>query len=197
MKTKFKSTIDKILHVANESESEQTSDKVSRSFAYEEEKDYIQALIKEEELLACESVLTSLPEDKTVIASGVKIRGDITVEGNMDILGTVDGDITSFGDVHVTGTVHGNLTADQITMSNGIVFGRTITATDSIFIHHSTIKADINGNHIEVNGEVVGNLKATQLVSIKCDSKLIGNITAGSISIQEGAQIDGFFKTTL
>lgn len=196
MKTKFKSTIDKILNVANESESEQTSDKVSRNFAYEEEKDYIQALIKEEELLACESVLTSLPEDKTVIASGVKIRGDITVEGNMDILGTVDGDITSFGDVHVTGTVHGNLTADQITMSNGIVFGRTITATDSIFIHHSTIKADINGDQIEVNGEVVGNLKATQLVSIKCDSKLIGNITASSISIQEGAQIDGFFKTT-
>lgn len=196
MKTNFKSTINKILNVSNESDLQQIHDaRFNNDFQFEEDKDYIQALMNEEDFLACDTVLTALPEEKTVIGSGVNVQGDIVVQGNMDVLGTVDGNITSYGDVHVSGTIHGNLSANQITMSNGKLYGRKMSAIDSIYIHHSLTNADIEGENIEVNGEVNGNLTALKLVAIKHDGILVGDVSAEFISIQEGAQIDGRFKT--
>lgn len=90
--------------------------------------------------------------------------------------GTVlKGDISSNGDLRIDGTVVGNVktSAKVIVGSSGVVEG------------------DVVGNQADVTGKVNGNIRATELLQLRGECMVSGNIYAGKLQVEPTATFNG------
>jgi cytoskeletal protein CcmA (bactofilin family) len=90
--------------------------------------------------------------------------------------GTVlKGDITSDGDIRIDGTLQGNIhcTARVVIGANGVVEG------------------DINSDNADIMGLTRGTLNVKDLLQLKGEGKVIGNIHAGRLMVEPNAQFNG------
>ncbi len=88
---------------------------------------------------------------------------------------TVKGDIQSNNDLRIDGTVIGNIDSNAkiIVGSSGIVEG------------------DIAGNQADIVGKVSGNIRAKELLQLRGESAVTGNIYAGKLQIEPSATFNG------
>ncbi len=88
---------------------------------------------------------------------------------------TLKGDISSNSDLRIDGTVIGNIlsTAKIIIGSNGVVEG------------------DISGNHADIVGKVTGNIRAKELLQLKGECEVTGNLYAGKLQVEPSATFNG------
>lgn len=87
----------------------------------------------------------------------------------------IEGDFTSNGNVIVGGIVSGKLTTTQhVRIEEG-----------------AKIIADVKAKEAVVAGEVSGNITIDGHLEILSNAKIDGDIKTGSISIQQGAQLNG------
>lgn len=95
-----------------------------------------------------------------------------TVIGNTIV---IDGEITGDEDLTIRGTVKGkiSLSASLIVENSGVV------------------EADIETKHVEVSGNVTGNITANEKVELKADGRMVGDIKAPRILIADGAVFKG------
>ncbi|MGA2190444.1 MAG: polymer-forming cytoskeletal protein [Steroidobacteraceae bacterium] len=85
----------------------------------------------------------------------------------------------------------GDLSAEEDLLIQGRVEG-TITHTQRLIIGaQGTVKANVRAQLIIVEGTVDGDLQAEKSVFVKDTAKIVGNIFAPSVSIQEGASFRG------
>jgi cytoskeletal protein CcmA (bactofilin family) len=87
----------------------------------------------------------------------------------------IEGEIQGPENLHVEGTIKG-----AVVLSGNIFVGNT-----------GIVEADLEAKNILIQGEVTGNVKAHQQLEIHPSGKLIGDCTAGSIDIKEGAVFEG------
>ncbi|HNF45659.1 MAG TPA: polymer-forming cytoskeletal protein [Chitinophagaceae bacterium] len=88
---------------------------------------------------------------------------------------TLKGDISSKNDLRIDGTIIGNIssTAKIVIGSSGVVEG------------------DLNGNQADVVGKVSGNIKAKELLQLRGDAVVNGNLYAGKLQIEPTATFNG------
>lgn len=88
---------------------------------------------------------------------------------------TLKGDITSQGDLRIDGTVIGNITsaAKIVVGSSGIVEG------------------DIKGNQADITGKVSGNIRTTELLQLRGECVVKGNLFAGKLQLEPTATFNG------
>jgi cytoskeletal protein CcmA (bactofilin family) len=88
---------------------------------------------------------------------------------------TLKGDISSNSDLRIDGTVIGNIksSAKIIIGSSGVVEG------------------DIDGNMADIVGKVSGNIKTKELLQLKGDSVVTGNLYAGKLQVEPTATFNG------
>jgi cytoskeletal protein CcmA (bactofilin family) len=88
---------------------------------------------------------------------------------------TLKGDISSNGDLRIDGTVIGNInsSAKIVIGANGIVEG------------------DIFGNQADVVGKVSGNIRTKELLQLRGDSIVTGNLYAGKLQVEPTATFNG------
>jgi len=88
---------------------------------------------------------------------------------------TITGDIDAEGDIRIDGTVHGNVycRSKVVIISTGIVEG------------------DIEAVNVDVHGTVTGNIRATELLSLKGKSNITGNLTTVKLQIEPNATFNG------
>lgn len=87
---------------------------------------------------------------------------------------TIDGEISGDDTVVVQGTVKGRVAVDQVVVeADGAVDG------------------DVEVRHIEIFGQLTGNVVARERVDIKPDGKVTGDLKAPRIQIAEGARFKG------
>lgn len=197
----FKSAFNQMMNPTSKNDfmdyDEAVNQEISDFFQAEESNFYMEdTLDKTNETLEVPIEEPIIVYEKTIIGAGVEINGDIFAHGDIDILGIVNGNVVSEGNLSVSGTINGNLDAELININQGQVFGDTITVIKDIRINDSTVKASILGENIEVNANVTGNMTAKQTIHIMQDSNVLGDIVAMRVSIQEGANVDGYFKTS-
>jgi len=87
----------------------------------------------------------------------------------------VDGNFKSDGNVVVEGMVQGSLK----TKSNLTVGGS------------AKIKAEVEVNNLFLSGEIKGNVKVTEKAELKSTARILGNLETKSLSVEEGAIING------
>lgn len=88
---------------------------------------------------------------------------------------TLKGDLSSSSDLRIDGTVIGNInsSAKVIVGTNGVVEG------------------DITGTQADIVGKVSGNIRAKDLLQLKGESVVTGNLYAGKLQIEPTATFNG------
>lgn len=88
----------------------------------------------------------------------------------------VTGEITGSGDVDIRGTVVGTV----LLKNNSAIVSRTGLA-----------QAGITAKNVEIAGRVEGDVVAQELVIIRKDSVIAGNVSSARVSLEDGAQFKG------
>jgi cytoskeletal protein CcmA (bactofilin family) len=103
-----------------------------------------------------------------------KRKSTLTVLGP-DI--AIDGDLAATADLHLDGTVDGDIKCAAL------VQGET-----------SEIKGMVVAESAHVAGKVKGSITADTLVILKT-ARIEGDVTYGTLSIEQGAQVEGYFSS--
>ncbi|HEX2607966.1 MAG TPA: polymer-forming cytoskeletal protein [Flavisolibacter sp.] len=113
-------------------------------------------------------------KEKTAIGSD-KIGSSATLISAGTIL---HGDVKSENDLRIDGTIHGNVTS-----SSKIVVGPS-----------GQVKGNINGKQADVTGKVTGDISVTDLLQLRAQSNVQGNIHAGTLQVDPSAIFNGQCK---
>jgi cytoskeletal protein CcmA (bactofilin family) len=74
---------------------------------------------------------------------------------------------------------------------DGRVEGDIACAGDVFVGEKGVITAGVNGRNVSVAGEVNGNVVATQVLHIQPSGRIKGDIRAGHLVVEDGAQLEG------
>lgn len=88
---------------------------------------------------------------------------------------TLKGDISSNGDLRIDGTIIGNISS-----SAKIIIGAS-----------GVVEGDISGNQADIVGKVSGNIRAKELLQLRGDSVVTGNVYAGKLQVEPSATFNG------
>jgi cytoskeletal protein CcmA (bactofilin family) len=88
---------------------------------------------------------------------------------------TLKGDISSNGDLRIDGTIIGNIQSNAkiVIGANGVVEG------------------DITGNQADIVGKVSGNIRAKELLQLRGECVVTGNLYAGKLQVEPSATFNG------
>jgi cytoskeletal protein CcmA (bactofilin family) len=88
---------------------------------------------------------------------------------------TVKGDLSSNSDLRIDGTVVGNINSNAkiIVGSSGVVEG------------------DITGNQADITGKVSGNIRTKELLQLRGECTVTGNLYAGKLQVEPSATFNG------
>ena len=88
---------------------------------------------------------------------------------------TVKGDISSNSDLRIDGTIKGNIHS-----ASKIIVGAS-----------GVVEGDIVGNQADISGKVSGNIKAKELLQLRGESVINGNLFAGKLQVEPTATFNG------
>ena len=98
--------------------------------------------------------------------------------GAMSIIGsgvTVTGDFVSTADIRIDGTLKGN-----------------VKSSARVFIGHDAIvEGEVESQQADVHGQVKGNIKVKDILNLRSDASLTGDIYAGKLQIEPTANFNG------
>lgn len=93
----------------------------------------------------------------------------------------ISGDVTFSGGLHVDGSVRGNLNANSP--------DATITLTE-----HGRIEGDIRAPFVVINGELNGDVYASERLELAPKARISGNVHYKLMEMQAGAQVNGSMR---
>jgi len=85
------------------------------------------------------------------------------------------GDVKSDNDLRIDGTIHGNVSS-----SAKIIIGPS-----------GFVEGNINGNHADITGKVKGHVLVKELLQLRENSNVQGNISAAKLQIDPSAVFNG------
>lgn len=130
----------------------------------------------------------------TVLAEGSVFEGTLHTKGDVEIAGIFKGDIFSEGDVKLSAGIEGNVQGSNVELVTSKVQG-DVAAKDLLKIGpQSVVSGNIHTKDMICSGRIEGNVEATGRVTLTTGSALIGDMTAGTIAVMEGAVMEGRFK---
>ena len=130
-------------------------------------------------------------EETSIITAGTNITGDLTSEGSIDILGSVNGNIEAWGKLNITGHVNGNSKAAEI-YAEGAKINGEIVSDGAVKIGASTvIIGNITATSAAIAGAVKGDIDVQGPVVLDTSAIVMGNIKSKSVQINNGAVIEG------
>jgi cytoskeletal protein CcmA (bactofilin family) len=88
---------------------------------------------------------------------------------------TIKGDISSNSDLRIDGTIIGNINS-----SAKIVIGSS-----------GVVEGDIFGNHADIVGKTSGTIKVKELLQLRGDCVVNGNVYAGKLQVEPTATFNG------
>ncbi len=126
-----------------------------------------------------------------IIIAGMSIKGDLTSEGNLDVMGTITGNIEIKGKLQITGVIEGNSKAEEVFADGAKIVGE-INSSGSVKIGESSVvKGNIIAKSAVLAGAVKGDIDIQGPVILDTTAIIMGNIKSKSIQINNGAVIEG------
>lgn len=135
-------------------------------------------------------------EETTVISHNTIIDGNIRSFANINIDGTVKGDVRLTKNIAVSGKVVGDIECNNAVMTGSQMQGN-IASKGQVQMDRDSIQlGDITANYLDLNGKIKGNIEVGGKAEFKTDAVILGNITASTITVLDGATIQGYVNTT-
>lgn len=139
-----------------------------------------------------ETGITRIAEDEiSIITAGMVIKGDVTTEGSIDVVGTVNGNIDALGCLNVTGRINGNSQAAEILAEGAKICGEIVSEGAVKVGASSVIIGNITASSAYIAGAVKGDIDVKGPVVLDATAIVMGNIKSKSVQINVGAVIEG------
>lgn len=129
--------------------------------------------------------------ERTYIAVGAHIEGNVTAEGGVELDGSIKGSLTSRSALLVRGVLDGDGAGDRIRVLGGRVNGNLKAAGAMSVDSASVIIGDIGAQSLELDGKVKGDLSVEQELTLGEHAVVWGDITAGTAEVRSGAVFQG------
>lgn len=136
-------------------------------------------------------------DNATIITDDLVITGDIITNAPLQFAGTIHGNIKSSNQVHIEGNVQGNIEASTAQIISSQVVGSIKCDGNVVVSENSAIQGDIHTASLLVDGTVNGSIYSTEKVKINGNAEIYGNVSAATISIEEGAVVQGNVKINM
>ena len=108
---------------------------------------------------------------------------------------TLDSDkITGFFDKDTE--IDGNLTFKGSFRIDGHFKGKIDSESILIIGEKGKVEADVNIGYIIINGEIKGNIQATEKVEINATGRVIGSVVTPKLIVEEGAYLETNCQTS-
>lgn len=131
-------------------------------------------------------------DETAVITTGMKIKGDISSTGSLDIQGEIEGDVTCNGKLTVTGIVKGNSSTAEFFADSAKIEGE-VTSTGTVKIGlGSVVIGNVKATSAVIAGAIKGDIDVQGPVVVDTSAVVVGNIKSRSVQINNGAVIEGF-----
>ena len=128
----------------------------------------------------------------TTITAGTTIKGGISSDGSLEVMGVITGDVECQGKVAIVGTVTGNVIASEISVSSKRLEGG-LSSEGAVKIGVGTIIiGDVDATSAYIAGAVKGDIDVNGHVIVDSTAMERGNIKAKSIQVNNGAVVDGY-----
>ncbi len=128
----------------------------------------------------------------SIISDGMTVNGDAKVKGDLELRGAIKGNISADGNVTITGKLLGDLSCTKDVVLTSASIQGNISAVGAIALDKaSTVIGDVEATGATIDGKMKGSLNVEETVNFQKDAVLIGDVTAGQISMSEGAQVVG------
>lgn len=128
---------------------------------------------------------------KTVIQSGVVVRGEIDSTDDIDLFGNLKGSIKTVGDVRVGGKVIGNIAANVVELHTGAVQGNITAQGELIMDEASVVVGNLSAAEALLSGKIKGDVLVAHRATFESKARLVGDVTAQLVSLSEGAKVRG------
>ncbi|MCL2254871.1 MAG: polymer-forming cytoskeletal protein [Lachnospiraceae bacterium] len=145
----------------------------------------------EAEMMKNDMIGKSVSDETALITAKMKMIGDITSEGSLELEGSVTGNIDILGKLNITGNIDGDSKAAEIFADNAKINGE-VRSMGSVKIGQSTvIIGNIFANSAVIAGAVKGDIDVMGPVILDTSAIVMGNIKSKSVQINNGAVIEG------
>lgn len=135
-------------------------------------------------------------EETTVISRNTIITGNIRSFANLNIDGSVKGDVRITKNISIAGKVVGDVECNDSTMTGASMQGNIASKGRVQMDRDTIILGDITSQYLDLNGKIKGNVDVGGKAEFKTDAVVMGNITASTITVLDGATIQGYVNTT-
>lgn len=130
-------------------------------------------------------------EETAVITAGMKIRGDISSQGSLDVIGAVEGNIDILGKLNITGTIEGGSKAADVYAEKARINGDVHSSATVKIGQNTIVIGNIYASNAVIAGAVKGDIDVKGPVILDTSAIVMGNIKSKSVQINNGAVIEG------
>lgn len=130
-------------------------------------------------------------DETAVITAGMVITGDVSSEGSMDLVGTINGNIDILGKLNITGYINGNSKAAEIFAEGAKINGEIVSEGSVKIGAGSVVIGNITAISAAIAGAVKGDIDVQGPVVLDSSAIVMGNIKSKSVQINNGAVIEG------
>ncbi|MEG2144155.1 MAG: polymer-forming cytoskeletal protein, partial [Oscillospiraceae bacterium] len=134
--------------------------------------------------------------DKTVIANGTVITGDIISGGDLELSGEVTGNVRVDGELRLWGRIEGNVESGDLDVMGGKIKGNIITSGIVSLDTDSIVAGNVTASALSLDGKLKGDVDIEGAVTIGSTGVQIGKITARQLSIGQGAKLNSTIQMT-
>ena len=103
-------------------------------------------------------------------------------------------DLTAF--IDEGSEIEGKFTFNGTVMLNGRFRGEIVTNSSLIIGEKGVVNASVRAGIVLINGEVVGNVSASERVELRGTARVCGDVEAPVVVVEEGVLFDGHCKMT-
>ena len=130
-------------------------------------------------------------DETAVITAGMKVHGDITSSGSLEVIGMIEGNIDVLGKLNITGAVNGDSRATEIFADGARITGEVCSDGSVKIGQSSVIIGNITATSAVIAGAVKGDIDVHGPVILDTSAIVMGNIKSKSVQINNGAVIEG------
>jgi cytoskeletal protein CcmA (bactofilin family) len=135
-------------------------------------------------------------EETTIISRNTVIDGNIRAFANVSIEGSVKGDVKITKDITMSGRVVGNIECNNTSLTGASMQGSVVSKGQVQLDRDSLLLGDISAQYVNINGKIRGNIEIGGKAEFKSEAYVLGNISAATITVIDGANIQGYVNTT-
>ena len=128
---------------------------------------------------------------KAVIPPDMVITGNIISSSDIKIIKKVVGDVQCDGNISLLGSIEGNVSTGSLTIHRGTLMGDVEVRENAVLEQEAVLKGNLIAQSVRTNAGSEGDLLASGSVELQADALVQGDITAGRLSVANGARIRG------